>query len=182
MFCIVYLGFTPRLAKERVESGEVRFDKIVEMMTAAQYSIHDLSRCIAEKRGEYVRMNMPFEYGVDVGLRRSGPKKLRGKKFLIFERNQYDLKKALSDIAGQDVEYHEGDFAKIIKQIREFLRVEARISAPGPSKIIGEYATFQGWLIAKKLSEGHSEKEALSLPTSERIDEMNAWIAAGRPA
>ena len=48
-------------------------------------------------------MNMPFEYGVDVGLRRSGFGNLGQKKFLIFEGKPNELKLALSDIAGQDV-------------------------------------------------------------------------------
>jgi hypothetical protein len=40
---------------------------------------------------------------------------------------------------------------------------------------------FQGWMTEKKISEGHSEKEALRLPTRERIDEMKDWVAMGMP-
>jgi hypothetical protein len=47
LFCVVYFGFTPRLANERLEAGENRLDKIVEMIQSAKYSIHDLSRCKA---------------------------------------------------------------------------------------------------------------------------------------
>jgi len=95
IFCVVYLGFVPRLASERLESGENRLDKIIEMIRGSRYSIHDLSRCKSAKAGDAFRMNMPFEFGIDVGLRRSGDKRLSLKKFLIFERDQYDLKKAL---------------------------------------------------------------------------------------
>jgi hypothetical protein len=95
IFCVVYFGFAPRLANERVDSGENRLDKIVEMIRGSRYSIHDLSRCRSDGAGEFFRMNMPFEFGVDMGFRRSGESRFANKKFLIFEREQYDLKRAL---------------------------------------------------------------------------------------
>jgi hypothetical protein len=33
----------------------------------------------------------------------------------------------------------------------------------------------------KKLAEGHSEADALALPTRERLDEMKSWFASGKP-
>ena len=38
------LGFRPRSARERIDSGEVRLSKIRELIAASRYSIHDLSR------------------------------------------------------------------------------------------------------------------------------------------
>lgn len=181
IFCVTYFGFLPRLANERLEAGENRLDKIVAMIRGSKYSIHDLSRCKA-KHGADLRMNMPFEFGVDVGLRRSGVECFNGKKFLIFEEEQYDLKRSLSDVAGQDVEFHRSDYELVIKKVRDFFRVEANVSAPGPSQLVSDYATFQGWMTEKKIDEGHSEKEALDLPTRERLDEMKAWIEADKPA
>jgi len=182
VFCIVYFGFVPRLANERLESGENRLDKIIEMIRSAKYSVHDLSRCKSTSADEFLRMNMPFELGVDFGMRQSGNKPYNLKKFLIFEETQYDLKKSLSDMAGQDVEHHRGDYELVIRKVRDFFRVEAGISAAGPSRIISDYSTFQGWMIEKKIYEGHSEREALTLPTRERIEEMASWNIAGRPA
>jgi hypothetical protein len=182
LFCIVYFGLTPRLANERLEAGENRLDKIVEMMQNSKYSIHDLSRCKAKRRSEFFRMNMPFEFGIDVGLRRSGVEKLESKKFLIFEEGPYDLKRSLSDAAGQDVEFHRNDYQLIIKKTRDFFRVEGNVRAPGASRLISDYATFQGWMVRKKIHEGHSEKEAMNLPTRERLDEMEEWIELGKPS
>lgn len=115
MFCVTYFGFYPRLANERLEAGENRLDKIIGMIKGSKYSIHDLSRCQSQKGGEFFRMNMPFEYGIDVGLRRSGVAPYKSKKFLVFERNRFDLKRALSDTAGHDVEFHENNFEYVIK-------------------------------------------------------------------
>jgi hypothetical protein len=182
LFCVVYLGFSPRLANERLEAGENRLDKIIGMIRECKFSIHDLSRCKSAAAGEYLRMNMPFELGVDLGFRRSGVDPLPTKKFLIFEREPYDLKRAISDISGQDVEFHRDEYENVIKKVRDFFRVEGEVAAPGPARLISDYATFLGWMTEKKIYEGHSEKEALKLPTRERLDEMKAWTDLGRPA
>lgn len=182
LFCVVYFGFSPRLANERLEDGENRLDKIIDMIRGSMYSIHDLSHCKVAHVDDFVRMNMPFEFGIDVGFRRSGIARLSEKKFLIFEKNQYDLKRSLSDTAGQDVQYHRNDFAFIIRRARDFFRVEADYPAPGPSKLISDYATFQGWMTEKKIFEGHSETETVNLPTKERLDEMKVWVELGKPS
>ena len=181
-FTCVYLGFHPQLASNNLEAGENRFEKIVRMVKAAKYSIHDLSRNTAAKKGDVFRMNMPFEFGLDFGLRKSGSKKFRQKKFLIFELKRFDLKKSLSDVAGQDVAYHDGSYEKIIKAIRDFFHAEAGTNAAGATYIKSNYETFQGWLTEKKISEGHSEDEALNLPSHERIGEMWVWMQLGRPS
>lgn len=182
IFCVINFGFSPRLANERLEAGENRLDKIVGMIRASKYSIHDLSRCKALRMGEYFRMNMPFEFGIDLGFRRSGSGRSIEKKFLIFENEQYDLKRTLSDIAGQDVEFHRCKFELVIEKVRNFFRVEGNVAAPGPSRLISDYATFLGWMTEKKIHEGHSENEAKNLPTRERLDEMKNWIDMNKPA
>lgn len=126
-------------------------------------------------------MNMPFELGMDFGFRRSAGETYKDKKFLIFEENQYELNQSLSDLSGTDIEHHRGDYQELIAKTRNFFKVEAGIDAPGPRKIIGDYATFQEWLLKKKISEGHSEEDAKRIPTTERLDEMRAWIGLGNP-
>jgi hypothetical protein len=85
------------------------------------------------------------------------------------------ISRELSDVAGQDVEHHNDDYEVITRKVRDFFRAEAGIDAPGASRMVKEYATFQGWMTEKKISEGHSEDDALRLPTKERIDEMKSW-------
>ena len=124
---------------------------------------------------------MPFEFGVDLGLRRSGSDLWATKKFLIFEENPYDLKQAISDIAGQDVAFHRNNFEQVIERVRNFFRVEANYDAPGTSRLVSEYATFQGWLVEKKAHEGHSVDGTMRLPSKEKIDEMRSWMDSGKP-
>lgn len=181
LFCIVYAGLTPRLATERLEAGQNRLDKIYDLARGSRYSIHDLSRCQVHAVGEYSRMNMPFELGLDLGIRRAAGDLPGDKRFLIFERNAYETKRALSDLAGQDVEAHGDSYEKVIIKLRNFLKVEAECDLPGAARIKADYETFQGWMLEKKLHEGHAVQEALQLPTTERLDEMRLWIAAGKP-
>jgi hypothetical protein len=181
LFCSVFLGFEPLLATLRLESGENRLEKITQLIKSAKFSIHDLSRTKSLVGNEIFRMNMPFEFGVDFGLRHSGNKRLSAKKFLVFEHKRFDLKPALSDIAGQDVEHHSGRYGEIIRHVRNFFHIEAGVDAPGPSAIKASYENYQAWLADKKIAEGHSEAEIMNLPIKERIAEIYRWLEAAKP-
>lgn len=181
LFTIVYCGLNPRLATERLENGENRLDKIFMLARGAKFSIHDLSCCRSTASGELFRMNMPFELGLDLGIRRSAPDLPSPKKFLIFEQNTYETKRALSDLSGQDVVAHKGRYEEVISKVRDFFRVEAQLELAGPARIKSDYETCLGWITEKKIHEGHSEKNALNLPTSERLDEMRAWLQMDKP-
>lgn len=53
LFVTVLLRFKPRLATERNDSGETRLERIRELIEDSKYSIHDLSRCQAQRKDEY---------------------------------------------------------------------------------------------------------------------------------
>lgn len=180
MFCIVFLGFTPRLASERNDAGETRLDKIKELIEQSKFSIHDLSRCQATKKGEIFRLNMPFELGIDFGCRQYFGNGREAKRFLILEEQRYRFQAAISDISGCDIEAHGGDFAKAMKKVRDWLRSEAGVQAPGPSAIVGAYTTFQEWEWEKKSAEGYSEDDIKEYPTFERLEAMKEWMALGQ--
>lgn len=181
LFCVVRSGLTPRLSSERLEAGESRLEKILELIQTCRFSIHDLSRGVASKKGEALRMNMPFELGLDMGRRRAPDAETNNKRFIVFENHPYELKKCLSDLNGVDVAFHRNDFLLVLRNLRDFIRVEAEKVLPGPSALEGEYYTFQGWMTEKKIYEGHTEDEAKELPTQERLEEMNNWVALGKP-
>lgn len=182
VFCAVRFGLKPRLANERLEAGENRLDKIVELMKSSKYSIHDLSRCKAGATGECFRMNMPFEYGLDYGLRHSGDRRLARKRFLVFENARFDLKAALSDTAGHDVFAHENNYEKVFKHMRNFFSSETALKIPGASLLQKEYFTCLGWVVERMIARGHSEDEAKRLPTKEIVAAMEEWIKLGNPA
>ncbi len=72
LYVIVKNGLTPRLSLEVSDSGQARLEKITGIIKGCKYGIHDLSIVKSKKANEFARMNMPFELGIDYGLRKSG--------------------------------------------------------------------------------------------------------------
>ena len=66
LFCVLFLGFKPRIALESNDSSQSRLAKISKLIYESKYSIHDLSRSQATAVGQYYRLNMPFELGMDI--------------------------------------------------------------------------------------------------------------------
>lgn len=181
LFCVVYLGFNPRLARERSDAGENRVQKIVELIASARYSIHDLSRCQAKESGEYYRLNMPFELGVDYGCRQYGGGALSSKRILILEERPYRYQAAISDVAGCDIEFHGADHRAAIRKVRNWLVGEAGIVADAGSRILNAYYDFQAWYVEKQTQLGFSERDVLDYSTPELLAAMKEWVAKGRP-
>lgn len=181
LFCIIYLGLIPRIATERADSGETRVNKIRELIEESKYSIHDLSRCQAKQAGEHYRLNMPFELGLDYGCRQYFGKQHAAKRILILEEESYRYQAALSDLAGCDIAVHTGDYQKAVRKVRNWLVSEAGVSAPGASKVLGDYVTFQEWYYERQLAAGFSEGDIQDYPTSELMEAMTTWARAGKP-
>lgn len=185
LFSIVFLGFSPRLATERNDSGENRLEKIRGLIEGSMYSIHDLSRCQAKRKGEHFRLNMPFELGIDFGCRQYFGNGRERKKFLILEARRYRFQAAISDISGCDICAY-GDDVQLapqnaVKHVRNWLVSEADAKPVGSKKIWDSYSDFQEWYFEKKLAEGASEDEIKEYPTSELLAAMQEWIALGAP-
>lgn len=181
LFCVVYLGLSPRLATERSDSGESRLDKISELIESSKYSIHDLSRCQADEAGEHYRLNMPFELGLDYGCRKYFGDARDQKRILILEEQPYRYQAAISDLAGWDIMDHGGDYQRAVLRVRNWLVSEAKVAADGPKKILDAYTDFQGWHYERQLANGWSEEDIQEYPTRELLTAMQDWMAAGRP-
>lgn len=180
-FCVVYLGFHPRLAPENPDNAVSRLDRVVELIRSSRYGIHDLTRCRAEEAGEYARMNMPFELGMDFACRTFSTGRLSEKTILVLERSQRDYQRALSDISGWDIRYHRGDFERAVRHVRSWLIAQAGAPAIGSALIQGKYLAFQEWYWERELAAGSSEEDIREYPTAELIRAMHAWMAAGQP-
>ena len=134
LFCVVYAGFTPRLARERLDSGDLRLDKIRMLVEGSLYSIHDLSRCQAGKKGEHYRLNMPFELGLDYGCRQYFGQGRERKRILILEEKPYRYQAALSDLAGCDIEAHGAKLDVAVRKLRNWLTDVTGATLDGASK------------------------------------------------
>lgn len=181
LFCVVYAGLTPRLATESADGGAVRLHKIRDMIVGSRYSIHDLSRIQASKKGEYFRLNMPFELGLDYGCREFHGNGRDAKKMLILESKPYRYQAALSDLAGCDIASHSDDYQVAVRKTRNWLVSEAAVALEGSARILGAYADFQEWYYERQLAAGFGEDDIKDYPTAELLTAMTEWVAAGKP-
>lgn len=119
IFTVVYYDFQPRIAIESSDSGLSRLEKIVNLIQESKYAIHDISRLQAKSKNEYYRLNMPFELGIDYGLRRFN-QDYSDRRSLILETENYEYMKALSDINGMDIKNHNDVPEKLIECLRSW--------------------------------------------------------------
>jgi hypothetical protein len=170
LFTIRKVGFIPRIALERFDSGEVRLDKIKELVLESKFSIHDLSRIRSTDKGEYFRLNMPFELGLDLGCKIYHPvKKYRSKKLLVLEGERYSVQKGLSDLSFADCKFHANDAENIVTAVRNWFVEVGLKGIPPPSMIWDDYNLFYSELYERKMGEGYQKKDIEALPVPEFI-------------
>ena len=177
LFTIVYLGLSPRIALESLDSGEPRIQKIISLIKESKCAIHDLSRIRAEKKGEYYRLNMPFEIGLDVGCRLFGIGQWPEKKCLILETQRYRYQAAISDLSNSDIAVHNDDPETICAEVRNWLSHAAGLNAPGPSAIWGAFLDFMAANYVTLVARGFSDRDVERLPINELITGMQRWVA-----
>jgi hypothetical protein len=176
LFTVIYLGFTPRIALESLDSGRPRIDKIISLIKASKYAIHDLSRAQARKEGEYFRLNMPFELGADVGCRLFGGGKWAKKQCLILEAKHYRYQAALSDLSGSDVAVHGNKPIEVAAQVRNWLNNQAKLRAMGPAEVWARFNEFMAFNYDALKARGFSDANIKNLPIDELIESMTDWV------
>jgi hypothetical protein len=181
LFCIIFMGFVPRIASESNDSSSVRLDRILMLIRQSKFSIHDLSRCEAKRKGEHFRLNMPFELGLDYGCKTFSNASHQSKRILILEEKPYRYQAAISDLAGCDIQPHGSDYQKAVRTTRNWLVSEAGAKSQGAQRILSAYLDFQEWYYEKQLAAGFSEDDIQDYPTGELLLAMNEWNALGRP-
>lgn len=97
-------GLEPRASLE-IPGGRRRLDRIFELISDCDYSIHDLSRVQLDRRAPSTpRFNMPFELGLAVAHEKFSGNHV----WFVFEAVHRRLTKSLSDLDGTDVYIHGG--------------------------------------------------------------------------
>lgn len=144
-------------------------------MAVSKYSIHDLSRMEPLKRKDYPRFNMPFECGIDFGLKMSNEKKYGDKKFLILEKEQYRYQRVLSDISGNDIKAHKENPEQIVKVVRDWFK-PTNANIPMYKEIWLAFNEFE-YDYEQILTEAeYDPKDINSLTFSDIIENMKEWI------
>ncbi len=143
VFAINDAGFRPKCARERLDSSQIRLQKILELISTSRYSIHDLSRTTLDTTNALPRFNMPLELGIDLGCKAFNPD-CADKSLLIFDSEQYRFQKFVSDLSGQDIPQHGNSARTAVTRVRDWLRAESgRTDIPGGAAIYGRYENFR---------------------------------------
>ncbi|WP_210485577.1 hypothetical protein [Microvirga antarctica] len=176
LFTICYMGLKPRIALESLDSGEARIRKIISLIEQSRFAIHDLSRLKAEKAGEYFRLNMPFELGLDVGCRLFKGGHHARKSCLILEAERYRYQAAISDLSNSDIAVHDNEPSQLTSEVRNWLSTAAKLQADGATKIWGRFNDFMADNDDALAARGFSPKDIENLPVGELIDCMEEWV------
>lgn len=181
LFVVVYLGFNPKIALERSDSGELRINKICSLIQVSRYSIHDLSRLQSSKANEFYRMNMPFELGIEYGCRHFSRGRLKEKKCLILEKEPFNYMKALSDLSGVDIKNHDNDSYGVIQAVRNwFVETVGLRNVESPTSIWFQLNNFLFDFYLERGREGFSEEDLSKMPVPELVAFMRQWIREDR--
>lgn len=144
VFTVHDCGYFARSALEIEDSGQIRIQKIEQIIADSRLAIHDISRTEPDEESGLPRFNMPLELGLFLGAQRYGDTRQQTKSCKILDTERFRFQRFCSDIAGQDISSHGGDPEKAIRAVRDWLRgLKPSISLPSGSKIVERYRQFQ---------------------------------------
>jgi len=146
IFALIHMHLKPKLAISTIDAGYLRLEKILSLIESCRYSIHDISRTELDPNHGLPRFNVAFELGLDLGCRSYAKRRHEEKTTLILDVERFRYRKFISDIAGLDIEEHNGSVARVITVVRNWLRHSSNallLVAPSGSAIYARYQAFQ---------------------------------------
>jgi len=180
LFTIIHCGFHPKIA-ESEDSGETRIKGIEKLIEESRYSIHDLSRIRASSKGDIARFNMPFELGLDFGCKRFKGGQHSDKKSLILDISRYRYQKAISDISGNDIGFHDSKPENAIREVRNWLqKLNHTQKFPSANKLWMDYLEFNDVFLEIMKMHHFNKEDIKKMPWSEFIDYIFEWYEARR--
>ena len=144
IFAVYDCGFRARCALEVEDSGIVRMEKILNIISECKLCVTDLSRTELDGEHGLPRFNMPLELGIFLGAKRYGRGRQKEKNCLILDRDRFRYQIFISDIAGQDIREHRNDPLRAISVVRNWLRnASGAPGMPGGGVIGQRYQQFR---------------------------------------
>jgi hypothetical protein len=144
VFAVVDCGYQPRCALEANDGGQIRLQKIENIIEQSKFGIHDLSNMNLDAATKLPRFNMPLELGLFLGSKRFGGENQKDKRLIILDKDLHRYKVAISDISGQDISCHEGRPEIAIRCVRDWLKdVSRRKSIPGANYIVDRFQRYE---------------------------------------
>lgn len=134
LFTVIYCGYAPLCARNVLDSGLGRMEKIAGLVEAARHGIHDLSA---------QRFNMPLELGYFLGCKRFGGGVHSLKRAFALVGDEKRRNELISDLDGCDVGCHGDTPQGLIRVVREFLAASSKLAVPGADHIFDSYQRFK---------------------------------------
>lgn len=147
VFAVVDCGYVPRCARENHDAGVIRIHWIFSLISRCRFGLNDISRTGLDSAYRLPRFNMPLELGIFLAAQHYGKRK---KVCLIFDKEKHRYQKFISDIAGQDINIHDGSPEQAVAIVRNWLRAPLgkRVLIPGGEEIWRRYQVFRRQLPA----------------------------------
>lgn len=179
VFAVHESGLVARCALEKDDGGQVRIEKLYDIIRDCRLGIHDLSRTTLDRKHRLPRFNMPLELGVFLGARRFGGGSHRRKSCLILDKDRYRFQIFCSDIAGQDVRAHHNQVHHAIGAVSNWLRANTSGNrVPGPTDLVSRYIEFRRQLPLMCRLENLRPSELTFLDYRKLV---TAWVSLDAP-
>jgi hypothetical protein len=142
IFSIYACGFRPRSAREVEDASQTRIAKLTKIIEQCRFGIHDLSRTQLDPINHLPRFNMPLELGLFLGAKFYGGDVQQNKRALIMDVDRYRFQKFISDLAGMDINEHNGDVLIAVRVTRNWLANVSRRKIQSADRIVQLYQNF----------------------------------------
>lgn len=175
IFTVQACGFKARCAQEEDNTADIRIQKIIRIIDACHYGIHDISKADLDQNTQLARFNMPLELGIFMGAHHFAPAKHynRNKKFMVMDSEPFRYQKFISDINGQDIKAHDLKEERIIQHVRDFLATSSRTQLAGSEYLFQQHALFKSQLpvICRRLKWTVDQLTFIDF-----VDCINGWL------
>lgn len=122
MLCVVACGLEPRSALESGTVAAPRMKRISSALRESKLSIHDLTRAHGDPTlANLARFNMPFEFGMAYLLAEAAADLGVDHDWLALLPTAHPYGEFISDLAGYDLDVHDGTPASVIPPVLAWL-------------------------------------------------------------
>lgn len=181
IFTCLYSRLVPKVS-DYYDAGKGRLEHIIGLIKSSKYSIHDISRMNTAPSDKLPRFNMPFELGLDIGIKECAffQSDSTRKFSLVIDESPYRYKEAMSDLGGSDIKSYGKDnpTEKLIKELRNWfagLDVIPRGILFG-NRIWSEFNEFTSDYERGLKEKGIGKDSFLEVPVNDYIDFVERWI------
>jgi hypothetical protein len=151
VFTIVCCGLIPICALTKNNPAISRLDRLIDLISDAKYSIHDLCRCYGQGQQNFARLNMPLELGITIGLSSTsngqaadGHVDPHRWTLLVKETDSKDHEKFVSDLKSSDPPGHKETPETIISAIMNIIVTGYELSVDfRPSDVFRSLAAYE---------------------------------------